>query len=110
MSIIVWALVGIALWRFTVLLPDRFHGGIIGAFLYALGGAVLGGWALPGGISESLRESGSTLPLQILELTMLLVKTFLLMVAVVLVARVTPRVRSDQVTDFAWKVLSITST
>ena len=47
MSIIVWALVGIALWHFTVLLPDRFHGGIIGAFLYALGGTVLGGWALP---------------------------------------------------------------
>ena len=47
MSILVWVLVGIALWHFTVLLPDRFHGGIIGAFLYALGGALLTGWALP---------------------------------------------------------------
>lgn len=47
MSILVWALVGIALWHFTVLLPDRFHGGIIGAFLYAVAGAMLAGWALP---------------------------------------------------------------
>ena len=38
MSILVWVLVGIALWHFTVLLPDRFHGGIIGAFLYAVDG------------------------------------------------------------------------
>ena len=28
-------------------LPDRFHGGIIGAFLYAVGGAMLTGYALP---------------------------------------------------------------
>ena len=47
MSVLVWVLIGIALWHFTVLLPDRFHGGIIGAFLYAVGGALLAGWALP---------------------------------------------------------------
>ena len=47
MSVLVWVLVGIALWHFTVLLPDRFHGGIIGAFLYALAGALVTGWALP---------------------------------------------------------------
>jgi hypothetical protein len=46
-SVLVWVLVGIALWHFTVLLPDRFHGGIIGAFLYAVGGAVFSGWTLP---------------------------------------------------------------
>jgi hypothetical protein len=46
-SVLVWLLVGIALWHFTVLLPDRFHGGIIGAFLYAVGGAMLTGYALP---------------------------------------------------------------
>jgi hypothetical protein len=47
MSVLVWVLVGIALWHFTVLLPDRFHGGIIGAFLYAVAGALFTGWALP---------------------------------------------------------------
>jgi hypothetical protein len=46
-SVLVWVLVGIALWHFTVLLPDRFHGGIIGAFLYAVAGALVTGWALP---------------------------------------------------------------
>ena len=28
MSVLVWVLIGIAVWHFTVLLPDRFHGGI----------------------------------------------------------------------------------
>jgi hypothetical protein len=47
MSVVVWSMVGIALWHFTVLLPDRFAGGIIGAFLAALGGAVAAGYVLP---------------------------------------------------------------
>jgi hypothetical protein len=47
MSVIVWSMVGIALWHFTVLLPDKFAGGIIGAFLAALLGAVVSGYALP---------------------------------------------------------------
>jgi hypothetical protein len=46
-SVLVWVLVGIALWHFTVLLPDRFHGGIIGAFLYAVAGALFTGYVLP---------------------------------------------------------------
>jgi hypothetical protein len=46
-SVLVWSMVGIALWHFTVLIPDRFAGGIIGAFLAALAGAVLSGYALP---------------------------------------------------------------
>ena len=47
MSLLVWVLVGMALWHFTVLLPDRFHGGIIGALLAAVAGALLTGYALP---------------------------------------------------------------
>jgi hypothetical protein len=46
-SILVWSMVGIALWHFAVLVPDKFWGGIIGAFLAALGGALLTGYALP---------------------------------------------------------------
>ena len=56
MSILVWVLVGIALWHFTVLLPDRFHGGIIGAFLYAVAGALLTGWA-PAGARRAAGQS-----------------------------------------------------
>ena len=40
-------MVGIALWHFAVLVPDRFWGGIIGAFLAALAGAIVSGYLLP---------------------------------------------------------------
>jgi hypothetical protein len=35
-SIFVWAMVGIAIWHFAVVVPDRFLGGIMGAFLAAI--------------------------------------------------------------------------
>jgi hypothetical protein len=47
MSVFIWAMVGIALWHFAVLVPDRFWGGIIGAFLAATAGALLSGYVLP---------------------------------------------------------------
>jgi hypothetical protein len=43
MAVLVWFTVGIALWHFTVFLPDRFWQGIIGAFLGAVTGAMLTG-------------------------------------------------------------------
>jgi hypothetical protein len=46
-SVFVWAMVGIALWHFAVLVPDRFYGGIIGAFLAALVGGLVTGFLLP---------------------------------------------------------------
>jgi uncharacterized membrane protein YeaQ/YmgE (transglycosylase-associated protein family) len=46
-SVFVWAMVGIALWHFAVLVPDKFYGGIIGAFVAALFGALLTGILLP---------------------------------------------------------------
>ena len=39
MALLVWFTVGIALWHFTVFVPDRFWGGIVGAFLGAIAGA-----------------------------------------------------------------------
>jgi uncharacterized membrane protein YeaQ/YmgE (transglycosylase-associated protein family) len=47
LSIFVWAMIGIAFWHFSVLVPDRFWGGIIGAFLAALTGAFVSGFLLP---------------------------------------------------------------
>ena len=41
MALIVWITMGIALWHFTVFVPDHFLGGIVGAF----GGALLGAMA-----------------------------------------------------------------
>lgn len=43
MALVVWFMMGIALWHFTVFLPDHFWQGIIGAFLGAvLGSAIFG--------------------------------------------------------------------
>jgi hypothetical protein len=46
LSIFVWVLIGMALWHFSVLVPDRFWGGIIGAFGAAVAGALLSGYLL----------------------------------------------------------------
>ena len=43
MGALVWIMVGLAIWHFTVFLPDRFRGGIVGAFLGALIGSFLFG-------------------------------------------------------------------
>ena len=53
MAMLVWAMMGLALWHFTIFLPDRFWGGIVGAFLGALFGAILiglivNGFTVPG--------------------------------------------------------------
>jgi hypothetical protein len=54
LSVVVWIMIGMALWHFAVLVPDRFWGGIIGAFAAAVAGALLSGLLLPQpGISSS---------------------------------------------------------
>jgi hypothetical protein len=45
---LVWAMMGLALWHFTIFLPDRFWGGIVGAFVGALFGAIIVGLAVNG--------------------------------------------------------------
>ena len=48
MSMVVWVMMGIAVWHFTVFLPDRFWGGIVGAFLAAFAASVLFGFLVNG--------------------------------------------------------------
>jgi hypothetical protein len=48
MGAFAWVMMGLALWHFTIFLPDRFWGGIVGAFLGALFGAVIGGFLISG--------------------------------------------------------------
>jgi len=43
MALLVWFTMGIALWHFTVFLPDRFWQGIVGAFLGSVIGAMVFG-------------------------------------------------------------------
>ncbi len=47
MSVFVWVMMGIAIWHACILVPDRFYGGIIGAFLAAVLGALAAGFLLP---------------------------------------------------------------
>ena len=48
MGLLAWVMMAIALWHFTVFLPDRFWSGIVGAFLGAVVGAVVVGMAIHG--------------------------------------------------------------
>jgi hypothetical protein len=43
MAPLVWFTMGVAIWHFTVFVPDRFSGGIVGAFLGAAAGAMVSG-------------------------------------------------------------------
>jgi hypothetical protein len=42
-SVLVWVMMGIAIWHFAVWVPDRFWGGIVGALLAAIAGAFIVG-------------------------------------------------------------------
>jgi uncharacterized membrane protein YeaQ/YmgE (transglycosylase-associated protein family) len=53
MGMLGWVMMGLALWHFTIWLPDHYWGGIVGAFAGALVGAVISGlifngFAIPG--------------------------------------------------------------
>jgi hypothetical protein len=57
MAAVVWFTMGVALWHFTVFVPDRFWGGIVGAFVGSIAGAMVSGAiaqiALGQGIGET---------------------------------------------------------
>ena len=43
MGLLGWVMMGLAIWHFTIFLPDRFWGGIVGAFVGSLVGAIVVG-------------------------------------------------------------------
>jgi hypothetical protein len=49
LSLLAWGMMGIAIWHFAVFVPDRFWGGIVGAFCAATAGALIVGLAAAGG-------------------------------------------------------------
>lgn len=57
MALVVWFTVGIALWHFTVFLPDRFWQGIVGALLGSTIGAVVVGAIAQAASGKSLGET-----------------------------------------------------
>ena len=48
MGLLAWVMMGLALWHFTIWLPDNYWGGIVGAFIGALIGAALCGFLIAG--------------------------------------------------------------
>jgi hypothetical protein len=48
MAALVWVMMGLALWHFTIFLPDHFWAGIIGAFLGAVIGPLVFGFLIHG--------------------------------------------------------------
>ena len=67
MAMLVWAMMGLAIWHFTIFLPDRFWGGIVGAFLGALFGAILiglivNGFQVPGEADTDLAAALEAVP------------------------------------------------
>ncbi|HEX3875279.1 MAG TPA: hypothetical protein VHW26_14090 [Solirubrobacteraceae bacterium] len=43
MGMLAWVMMGLAIWHYTVFLPDRFWGGIVGAFVGAILGSIVVG-------------------------------------------------------------------
>ncbi len=67
MGMLAWVCMGLALWHFTIWLPDRYWGGIVGAFLGALAGAVLcgliiAGFTIPGRHATHLATALEAIP------------------------------------------------
>ena len=67
MSMVVWVMMGIAIWHFMVFVPDRFWGGIVGAFIVSIVGAcvfgfVASGLTVPGQNDTDLTEALLAVP------------------------------------------------
>ena len=67
MGMLVWVMMGLAIWHFTVFLPDRYWGGIVGALLGAVIGAILvaliiNGFTIPGRNDTHIATSIDAIP------------------------------------------------
>jgi hypothetical protein len=57
MAALVWFTIGVAIWHFTVFVPDRFWGGIVGAFLGGSAGALVSGAVAQIALSQGIGET-----------------------------------------------------
>jgi hypothetical protein len=48
MGMLAWVMMGLALWHFSIWLPDRFWAGIVGALIGSVVGAALSGFIIAG--------------------------------------------------------------
>lgn len=57
MALVVWLIVGVALWHLTIFVPDRFWQGIVGALLGSMIGAIATGALVQVALGRSLGET-----------------------------------------------------
>jgi hypothetical protein len=57
MALVVWFTMGIALWHFTVFMPDRFWQGIVGALVGTTIGAMVSGAIIQVALGRGLGET-----------------------------------------------------
>jgi hypothetical protein len=67
MAMLAWVMMGLAIWHFTIFLPDRFWGGIVGAFIGALIGAavcglIVNGLTIPGQSDTHVLQALEAIP------------------------------------------------
>jgi hypothetical protein len=58
MGLLAWVMMGLALWHYTIWLPDRFWGGIVGALLASIAGAIVIGLVIFAGTHHGLAIPG----------------------------------------------------
>jgi hypothetical protein len=57
MAALVWFTMGVAIWHFTVFVPDRFWGGIVGAFIGSAAGAMVSGTIAQIALSQGIGDT-----------------------------------------------------
>ncbi|HVW19193.1 MAG TPA: hypothetical protein VHB30_13185 [Solirubrobacteraceae bacterium] len=67
MGALAWVMMAIAIWHFTIFIPDRFWGGIVGALLGAVVGGFLvalaiNGFGVPGESETHIATSVDAIP------------------------------------------------
>ena len=67
MAMFAWVMMGLAIWHFTIFIPDRFRGGIVGAFIAAIIGAIVcglivNGFSIPGRNDTHILQALEAIP------------------------------------------------
>ncbi len=81
----------------------RFYGFFIWSVMTVV--LFMGAWRIPESLRSWFLALDAEVCISVVELTWLLLKTYVLMLFILWIARANPRARVDQITDFSWGVL-----